>query len=385
MKPFPEARFAIHSCDAAETGQERIPMNIARIAGSYLSRNQPSYLVLFVTSMCNAKCDFCFYGGEVACSNRKKQELTKEEFRRISEKCGNIPYLLISGGEPVLRDDLFEIISFFVDNAHSQFVTVPSNGLSRERSFDLFSGLTQKYPGCHFRAAFSIDHHDENHDISRGVEGCLESVLETTAAINELKKTRKNLTMDIVSVFLNSPLQNHDSLRQWIREKTAADNHELHLLRPEWPQISHPGHDPREFIKELARYRNASTARENRRFSPFFRGLNSLYIKGLEKIVAGRLLSSCTAGRKFAVISETGQVRLCECRDDVLGDLRANDYDLKKILHKSRGFMKYVRDSGCKCTWECAVSCNLVCDPRFAPSLMVETLKQAMISRKRAV
>jgi MoaA/NifB/PqqE/SkfB family radical SAM enzyme len=360
-------------------------MNLVKMALSYLNRNQPSYLILFVTSTCNAKCSFCFYGSEVACKDRKKNELTTSEFLRVSKKCGNVPYLLISGGEPVLRDDLFEIIGYFIENAHSQFITVPSNGLSRERSVELFSRLTSKYPKCHFRAAFSIDHNDANHDISRGIDGCLAQVLETTAAINDLKKTRSNLTMDIVSIYLNSPSQNHGVLRKWVRENIGPDNHELHLLRPEWPRLVHDKCEPDACIGELALYRAGSTARENRAFSPFFRGLNDLYIRGLEKVMSGKLLATCTAGKKFTVISETGQVRLCECRDDVLGDLRENDYDLRLILKKSARFIKYVVDNNCTCTWECAVSCNLVCDPAFIPKLILATLKQKRITERTAV
>lgn len=360
-------------------------MDIVRMARSYLNKRQPSYLILFVTSQCNAGCDFCFYGEEVACRTRKRLELTADEFRLISKKCGNIPYLLISGGEPVLRDDLAEIISSFIENAHSQFITVPSNGLSPARSRELFSTLTEKYPRCHFRAAFSIDHGDVKHDISRRVAGCLDSVLESAAAINELKKTRKNLTLDIVSIYLNSPGQDHDALRKLVRDRISPDNHELHFLRPEWPAVSHPGCDNSVFLEELARYRKGSSSRESRAFSSFFRGLNSLYIKGLEKVMAGKVLSECTAGRKFTVISETGQVRLCECREDVLGDLRANRYDLKSILARSDSFIKHVNSGKCACTWECAVSCNIVCDPRFAPALFVETVKQMFTSRGVAV
>jgi MoaA/NifB/PqqE/SkfB family radical SAM enzyme len=360
-------------------------MDLTAMAQSYLDRNQPSYLILFVTSACNAGCGFCFYGDEVACGERKKRELSTEEFRKISLKCGNVPYLLVSGGEPVLRDDLAEIIGYFIEHAHTQFITVPSNGLSPERSFRLFDELAGKYPGCHFRAAFSIDHHDGKHDAVRGVEGCLEKVLEAASAINELKKSRGNLTMDIVSVYQGGSVQDYRVLREWVGRRIRPDNHELHLLRPEWPCLVHESLEPEEALREMAAFRSESIGRENRAFSHFFRGLNELYIKGLEKVMAGKLLSACTAGRKFAVVNEIGQVRLCECREDILGDLRENDYDLKKILRKSAGFLKYMNRSGCSCTWECAVSCNIVCDPAFLPRLVLATVRQRLLTGRPAV
>ncbi len=359
-------------------------MNIVKMVLSYLSPVQPSYLILFVTSECNARCSFCFYGEEVRSAKRKADELTTAEFEKISKKCGNIPYLLVSGGEPVLREDLFEIISFFVKNAGAQFITVPSNGMLPDKSLDLFTRLTKEFPACHFRAAFSIDYHDENHDSSRGVKDCLKKVLESTAKIKELKKSRSNLTMDIVTVYLNSPGQDHSAVRSWVAEKIAPDNHELHILRPEWPAVSIEGLDHDKFFSELSSYRSGSSARENRKFSPFFRGLNSLYIKGLRKVMAGEVLAACTAGKKFTVISETGQVRLCECRNDILGDLRKSDYDLRSILAESKHFLDSINSTNCTCTWECAVSCNIVCNPRFIPSLLSASIKQLFITKRAA-
>lgn len=359
-------------------------MNILRMAASYLYPNQPSYMILFVTSKCNASCGFCFYGSEVSCSERKQKELTTEEYEKISKKCGNVPYLLVSGGEPVLRDDLFEIISFFIDNAHTQFITVPSNGLAGKRTLDLFKRLTEKYPKCSFRAAFSIDFDNTEHDISRGVEGCLESVAESASALCELRDSTANLTVDVVSVYLNSTMQDHESMRNWVKNRIAPDNHELHMLRPDWPQVNHPDVNTEVFLGEVQQYRDGSTQSENRAFSPFFRGLNNLYIKGLKKVMAGKHLAACTAGRKFTVINETGMVRLCECREDMLGDLRLNNYDLRKILKRSRRFLDYMNRDMCSCTWECAVSCNIVCNPKFLPQLIKETAKQIIASRKRA-
>lgn len=359
-------------------------MNILKMAQSYLYPNQPSYMILFVTSRCNANCSFCFYGSEVNCSARKKDELTIDEYEALSKKCGNVPYLLVSGGEPVLRDDLFDIICFFIENANTQFVTVPSNGLSGSRSVDLFRKLTRKYPKCHFRAAFSIDFDNTEHDLSRGVEGCLEKVVQTASQVSELKSSASNLTVDVVSVYLNSTMQDHESMRKWVRERIAPDNHELHMLRPEWPEVTRPDIDTRAFLKQVSKYRMASVQKENRTFSPFFRGLNNMYIKGLEKVMAGKHLAACTAGRKFTVISETGKVRLCECREDVLGDLRENGFNLRKILRNSRNFLKYINHDKCSCTWECAVSCNIVCNPKFLPGLLVETARHFTAGRRRA-
>lgn len=360
-------------------------MNITAMATSYINPVQPSYLIMFVTSKCNARCNFCFYSENVECNTRKKSELSTDEFSNIAKKCGNVPYLLISGGEPVLRDDLVDIIGFFIENAKTQFVTVPSNGLSPERTERLFSELTAKYPKCHFRAAFSLDFHDQRHDISRGVPGCMEGVLEGATKISKLKETRNNLTLDIVSIYLHDNVMDHLKIRNWVREHITPDNHELHLLRPEWPETSVKGLETDHFLEEMIKYRKNSTSQESRFMSPFFRGLNTLYASGLRKVMKGKWLARCTAGSKFSVIDETGKVRLCECRTEILGDLRQNDYNLLQLLKKSRGYIDHINKSYCTCTWECAVSCNIVCNPKFIPQLILATAKQFLLTRKDAL
>jgi MoaA/NifB/PqqE/SkfB family radical SAM enzyme len=359
-------------------------VNVLKLFGSYANPCQPSFLVLFVTARCNARCGFCFYADQLNRPALEKTELSLEELRRISERCGNIPYLLISGGEPVLRDDLYDIVGYFIRNAGAQFITIPSNGLSPARSEDLFTRLTASFPGCHFRAAFSIDFPDDRHDRSRGIAGCLESLLESSSRINRLKRTASNLTLDIVTVYLPDNAGDHALLRSFVKERIAPDNHELHLLRPEWPAVTVPGIQTGEFLKELALYRRGSAQQESRYLSPMFRGLNSLYIHNMESIMNGKRSSGCTAGRKISVIDETGKVRLCEFRPDILGDLRANGYNLKKILRQSsaREALREMHRSRCTCTWECSVSTDIITHPGYFPALLKATLRQMKNTRR---
>ena len=66
----------------------------------------PQTLVLFVTSRCNARCDFCLYKDSVDNPTRRSEELTLAEVRRIAEQYGPLHYLAMSGGEPFVRRDI---------------------------------------------------------------------------------------------------------------------------------------------------------------------------------------------------------------------------------------------------------------------------------------
>ncbi len=136
------------------------------------------------------------------------------------------------------------------------------------------------------------------------------------------------------------------------------------------------GVNPELFLRQLQEYRRTGRKSETRRFSFFFRGLNNLYVKNMKRLMHGDRISACFAGRKITVIDETGTVRLCELRPEVLGSLREHEYDLRSILslESSIELLKKINTEGCTCTWECAVSTNIVSSFRFYPSLIVNSI-----------
>ncbi|MHC4357005.1 MAG: hypothetical protein ACYS0H_30265, partial [Planctomycetota bacterium] len=58
----------------------------------------PPFVILFINSVCNMKCEHCFYWREL----NKQDDLTFEELVSLSEQLGPIENLNISGGEPFL-------------------------------------------------------------------------------------------------------------------------------------------------------------------------------------------------------------------------------------------------------------------------------------------
>ena len=357
-------------------------LGLIRMLPGLLNMKRPSFVILFVTSKCNARCSFCFYADNIN-RRRTEDELTAGEYDAISKSAGSIPYLLISGGEPVLRDDLEDIIGCFIENASSKFVTVPSNGLSPEKTFTLFDNLTSRYPGTHFRAAFSLDYPDSRHDRTRGVEGCTLSLLEASRRIGELREKRSNLSMDLVTVFIDQSEGDLKALREFAAENIRPNNHELHILRSDTPGGAPASVDIHRFLGELVIFGEKARSRETRALSPLFRGINNTFLGAMKRLCKGEWIGPCRAGTKFTVINEQGKVRLCEIRDDILGDLRKNGYDLKGIL-RSESSLEAISEMNrdkCTCTWECAMSTNVIYNPRFFPELTCRTFRELITRR----
>ena len=86
-----------------------------------------SYLRLSLTERCTLKCTYC-RAGEGACP--KKSELTQEEFLRIVRAMVRlgVTKVRLTGGEPMLRRDLLEIISGIRAVEGIEEITMTTNG-----------------------------------------------------------------------------------------------------------------------------------------------------------------------------------------------------------------------------------------------------------------
>ena len=87
--------------------------------GDYASlMNAPHRMDLMVSAMtkegrwhCNQKCVHCYAAGQALSD---EQELSTEEWKKVLDICrsAGIPQVTFTGGEPTMREDLFELISY---------------------------------------------------------------------------------------------------------------------------------------------------------------------------------------------------------------------------------------------------------------------------------
>lgn len=89
-------------------------------------------LRISITSKCNLSCDYCHKEGEEigSCSKGKANELSVNEIVRIAEisvKLG-ITRIKITGGEPLVRTDIFEIIQGISNIPRLKDLSMATNG-----------------------------------------------------------------------------------------------------------------------------------------------------------------------------------------------------------------------------------------------------------------
>tara|TARA_X000000368_G_C22988462_1_gene693228 strand:+ start:216 stop:1292 length:1077 start_codon:yes stop_codon:yes gene_type:complete len=339
---------------------------------SFLKPNQIGFLIFYITNRCNFRCNFCFYREQID-KGLKPDELTLDEIKKMTEKIGPLVQLSLTGGEPFLRNEFTEISDLFYKNCKPLYVTIPTNGSLTDRIFDYYKFFLEKYPKINFRCVFSIEGIGAEHDKLRDVKGSFKKIEDSYNKMYSLRKKYKNLVLDSNSVFTANSEDTLLGTLKYLEKNFNFDNISVTYAR---------GNIPDENLKTLAKKKyieindyvdSIERNKEGRIFSNIMRGINSITRENVIKVgFEDKFVNPCVAGKKIVVISETGDVFPCEILGKKMGNIKSNDYDVKKVLKSSESneLIKWIKDSKCKCTFECATAASIVWNYKNIPQLL---------------
>lgn len=157
----------------------------------------PIRYFLELTYRCNLNCSFCFIN-----EDRKKDELTTEEWKNIIRQIPFYSFISIVAGEVMLRNDFFELLEYACRKTMGK-VSIITNGLllneDRIRKFIDFNMLL---------LSVSIDGYGENHDKIRNKIGLWDNIIKNLEVLKEIKQkeNKKRPLVDIKSVILEDNL-----------------------------------------------------------------------------------------------------------------------------------------------------------------------------------
>ena len=158
-------------------------------------RTTKPVVVWNVTRRCNLYCEHCYAGADLDAASG---ELTTAEGKQLLDELADygVPVVLFSGGEPLVRDDLEELVAYASDAGIRPVLSTNGTLATPERAAALReAGL--KYAGV------SVDGMPERNDAFRGEEGAFD------AAVRGIEN------------FLDAGLKT--GLRYTITEKNAPD------------------------------------------------------------------------------------------------------------------------------------------------------------------
>ena len=344
---------------------------------SSLNPNQLGYLIFYVTNRCNFRCNFCFYRDEID-KGLKPDELTLEEIKKFSKNIGPLMQLSLTGGEPFLRKEFLEIADILVKETDPQYVTIPTNGSLGDRILDFYKFILPKYPNTYFRHVYSIEGIGDKHDTLRDVKGSFEKIKKSFNEVIYLRNKFKNFIVDSNSVFTKDSEESLLDTLKYLNDNFSFDNSSVTYARGKIPDEKLKKVTKDKYIEINDYIEKIERTKETRLFSSVVRGVSSVSRDHLIKVAFNdEFVTPCVAGRKFIIVSETGDVYPCEILDQKIGNIKDENYNLKKILknNESKRMQKWIKETKCKCTFECASAASIVWNYKNYPKIAKSSIK----------
>ena len=277
------------------------------VLNRYLGR-PPRYLpvlLLFVTDRCNLRCRSCGVC-DLATLSANKDSLSAKQWKSVLADAANelgTSLVSISGGEPLLRTDIYEIIRFAADAGMSVHICTNGVLIDRERALLLRdSGVST--------VSISLESPDqETHDYLRG-KNTYPAVID---AITLLRDNAPNIRIGINYLITR---RNYHNMTEMVDFAKSLGVHQLkfapihtnllhrHKAADQYDDLLFRDEDLEALSREVARAKKAcATSTLLTTSNAFFDGVVQLYRKPRK--------FRCYAGYAVCAIGASGDVSPC--------------------------------------------------------------------------
>jgi MoaA/NifB/PqqE/SkfB family radical SAM enzyme len=291
---------------------------------------QPKSAVIAVTYKCNSRCTMCdIWMKEIP------PEVDASFYRNLP---ASLRQVNLSGGEPLLRNDLPEIIDVIQRTCPGVRIVISTNGLQPKRTAHMLRGRTE------IGVRVSVDGIGETHDTVRGIPGNFQKCLETIDLLQEAGL--KDLGLSYTVSTKSEP--------QLLRVKRLADERGIeftcsvvHSSAFFFGEQSESVPRVERHIEELERLMREQLA--SRRPKEWFR---AYYTDGLIRKLRGQNRKlPCYGFEEMFYLDPYGNVYPCNILDKPIGKLGEKSYT--ELVVGAHETLEYVR--------KCPVQCWMVC------------------------
>ena len=331
-------------------------------------------LFFFVTSKCNADCDFCFNKYRIKEKSATDQKhLSVDEIRLLTKKIKRLPYLTITGGEPFLRGDLFEIVNLFYLNCNLQWLTITTNGSLTESIVEQTKKIVRNCPNLLVTIQVSLDLIGQEHNKLRNLVNGFENLSVTLRKLGRFSDYHDNCRIQIATAYSEFNQHRIDEILDFCIKNFTYDAHLFYLLRERDKRITN---STKELLNSFLKLQYRM-GKKRARVAGWNRILNVIERMVCEDIVRlkrnPKLLHPCKATKKFVTLYDNGEITPCEILErEVLGNIKKNNFDLYGIL-RSKGVRDYYKnkiEKKCYCDLDCAMELNILFNAKSAMRLV---------------
>ena len=325
----------------------------------------PPFLILFINSICNMKCEHCFYWQQL----NQRDDLTLDEIVALSEELGPIENLNLSGGEPFLRKEFATICRQFIQRNGVKEIYVPTNGYYTDKTVAALRQVLQESSLKLFGIEISLDGMPAFHDEFRKSKNSFRKAMETYDALVELQNEDPRLQIHAISTATETNMREIRMLTTFLYDRCPRMmHHNLAIIRGDRKNPTLKGPALQEY-RDLYEYvRRLWSQREQRRYGSIVEPM--LQFAKLKAAEDERQYVPCRAGVLSAVVHANGDVGVCEQRPP-LGNLRKQSFMEIWRSHMAGEIRKSIRDKDCYCTNEIFMWPSIVFQPAQLAKSMV--------------
>lgn len=343
-------------------------LKYAKFAPRVLSNKgrTPLYMIFFITSYCNLKCEHCFYWKEL---NVRRDELKLDEIEKIAKNMDELMFLRLTGGEPTLRKDMPEIVKIFYDNNGLRNAGINTAGFFTQKILKDTEKILDLCPELELEVCISIDDVEKFHDLNRGIENTYKNAAATIKGLKEIQKRRGHLRINVGLCVTKGNQDRLENIFEEVLVPLGVDFIQVNIIRgaPKEPGLMEVD---LEKYQSLLRKTRAYNSRQKH---------HALYISSdvKDKVMSNLIVKTiqerkfqgiyCNAGDKVGVLYSAGDLYPCELLENMkIGNLRENNYDFRELWNSEKAdeIRKFIHDTKCFCTHECFMTTNLLLDPK---------------------
>ena len=161
------------------------------------------YIRLSITDVCNFKCGYCLPNGYQVDRGDNRKFLHLEEIKRLAKvfsKLG-VQKIRVTGGEPTVRKDFFEIIKILKNEADIKKVVITTNGYHLDKKAEMLvdsglSGINISIDSLDRNTFKNVTGHDRLPEILKGIQNLqdlnFENIKVNAVLLNGVNTSKKD-------------------------------------------------------------------------------------------------------------------------------------------------------------------------------------------------
>ncbi len=323
----------------------------------------PINLTFSVTNVCQSRCKTCHIWRLYQTHPEKRfDELKIEEIEKIFRSMGHVYIFNVSGGEPFLRQDLWDIIVLACKHLNPGIIHIPTNAIAVDRVERcvqrILSFLAENYPHVRLTVKPSLDHIGQKHDEIRGVSGNFNKVMQLFERLKPLEAIYPGFHLELGSVISQWNVGDIAEIARFVTSlKPGSYRNEIAEQRAEmFNQDETIAPEAADYERAIAFFTHEirDTMKHSSRFQRITQAFRLVYYQlAIDILQENRQVIPCYAGISNAHLSPYGDIWACCTLGNTqsMGNLRDVGYDFQRLWrsHQAASVRDFIRQKHCWC------------------------------------